>query len=1005
MLMDWVKTISAHPGEPESPQPELAGRYILREILGTGGFATVFSARDTTRDQDVAIKVLNATEASARSRREPAALRLLQIPGVVRLLDEFDFEGRTCLVMELVPGGPFPGPGASDWDSLEDCALSLLDVLARVHSLGVVHRDLKPANVLVTPEGRPVVLDFGLSAGAPLGRTITQTGQILGTPAYLAPEQLLGRRADNRTDLYAVGVMLYEALTGTLPHGDSATSLLARTTARAPSVSERVEGLPTRVVEVIDSMLALRPEDRPQSAGAVLGLLAGGTASRSHIDGAFPWCGSRASVDELVARTLRGESTRIGGGPGSGRARSAREAAAELETRGVQVVELPAGGRPFSSLNQVLPAAPTSLTQSRALDWAESSLLSVLHLPAVFLVDERRPPDSWTDRIVDRVQDKVPSLRVVNKDPDLEIPPLTPSDLTSLFGGTELLFHIPSDAAAELFRRTGGVAGRVVSELQTWQRAGIAKLDNAGYTITRASLVRLAAGTTRGRDLFDDEQPIHQELRDLLTWTHLAWPHGTTKLLAEATGWSAWEMEAALEALVESGHVLQRTDGVFELIRGRPSDWSEERQKAAHGSLADAFDSDTPARLYHLTAAGRAEELPVAAAALAGSLSKRGRLAEAETAAADALIGLRADTPAEIAEPVATERVEAALAWGSGPAIRRARLDLDRTGLPEIPALPELRLLLQSAEHSLRQDTSRVLDLLSNSSPFDDLRLERRRRALLARAALAAEAPRTKVLGELTRWADEEGDKETLASVSSWDGLAMFRELRFEEAAEKQLAAARRSERPIFKLSARLNAASALQEAGAYIPAARIARAAIETAASLRHPTYEARAHWITRASTYRAGIPPAPHPDLVDAFEALGNLPLLGLLLATESAIHWRRGERELLTVRANRCAEAWEACRVSDAATWARSVAWLGGAEPTDLQHTTIQETAARARLASIGVQIAAITQLAGGNLAPEGRRRAEDELARIPPDKLDHNQGLLTWREMADALAISV
>ncbi|MEZ4309091.1 MAG: protein kinase, partial [Polyangiaceae bacterium] len=161
-----ILTGPSHPWAGREGMGTLAGRYKLHALLGRGGNGEVWEAEDRLSTGRVAVKILDRGRgaAAARVRREVSALRLLHLPGVVHLLDEGVESGRAYLVMERVNGEPFPGvPAPAAWERIEPVVTGLLETLSRIHAAGVVHRDLKPANVLVTPEGRPVVLDFGIS--------------------------------------------------------------------------------------------------------------------------------------------------------------------------------------------------------------------------------------------------------------------------------------------------------------------------------------------------------------------------------------------------------------------------------------------------------------------------------------------------------------------------------------------------------------------------------------------------------------------------------------------------------------------------------------------------------------------------------------------------------------------------------------------------------------------------------------------------------------------------
>jgi hypothetical protein len=293
----------------------IAGRYQLDDCLGRGGQAEVWSAVDRITCERVAIKILGPGWGmpAARARREVATLRVLRLPGVVRLLDEGAEEGRTFVVMDLVTGTPFPGCDVPcSWSRLAPVALRLLETLRRVHAAGVLHRDLKPANVLVTADGLPVLLDFGLaSTREVLSADLTLDGQLVGTPAYLAPEQIDGDRMTERTDLYAVGLMLFEALTGRRPQEGTVRELLvARTTMPVQPLHDAAPGVPAAVASVVDALLSIRPEDRPASALEAARALAQDMARDPWPAADGPLRGVREARDEQPQHALTEEALR-----------------------------------------------------------------------------------------------------------------------------------------------------------------------------------------------------------------------------------------------------------------------------------------------------------------------------------------------------------------------------------------------------------------------------------------------------------------------------------------------------------------------------------------------------------------------------------------------------------------------------------------------------------------------------------------------------------------------
>jgi len=310
--IDLDATAPAAQTEADADRPSaarvVAGRYRLREPIGHGGHGVVWLADDRLAGRVVAVKLLAIGTGlePARVRREVSALRLLRIPGVVRLLDEGTDRGQAFLVMDWIDGKPFPGSAPPrPWSEIAEPVVSLLETVAQIHAAGILHRDLKPGNVLVGRDGTVTVLDFGLSFGEPLGAGLTRGAAILGTPAFLSPEQLLGETITPRTDLYAIGAMLYHTLSGRFPHHAERVAELMRARATevpAPLASIRPE-VPEAVALVIDAMLSPLPADRPRSASDVLGLLRGQTAPQRVLP-VLPVSSPGGRLDESALRSL-----------------------------------------------------------------------------------------------------------------------------------------------------------------------------------------------------------------------------------------------------------------------------------------------------------------------------------------------------------------------------------------------------------------------------------------------------------------------------------------------------------------------------------------------------------------------------------------------------------------------------------------------------------------------------------------------------------------------------
>ncbi|MBM3288483.1 MAG: serine/threonine protein kinase, partial [Candidatus Eisenbacteria bacterium] len=214
-----------------SPGQKLAHFRVIREI-GAGGMGVVFLVRDEHLDRDVALKVLPAgaladPASRRRFRSEALALSKLSHPNIA-VVHDFDVQdGVDFLVMECVPGTTLRdrlAGGLLQEAEIRKIGAQLAAALAAAHDQGILHRDIKPGNLILTPDGRLKVLDFGIArlfAPSPettVAETVTVPGALIGTPAYMAPEQLRGESVDARADIYAAGVVLYELATGSRPH-------------------------------------------------------------------------------------------------------------------------------------------------------------------------------------------------------------------------------------------------------------------------------------------------------------------------------------------------------------------------------------------------------------------------------------------------------------------------------------------------------------------------------------------------------------------------------------------------------------------------------------------------------------------------------------------------------------------------------------------------------------------------------------------------------------------
>jgi hypothetical protein len=336
----------------------IAGRYALRSRLGVGGMGEVHTAVDLRLDREVAVKLVPAAGIDpvtrARFVREARAAARISHPNAVAVFDAGEADGFLYLVMERVTGptladrlsatGPLPVTEAAS------VAVAVLAALGAAHAAGVVHRDVKPANILVGPPTVKLV-DFGIATlVGEAGGAVTVAGELVGTPNYLAPEQLAGQQATPETDLYAVGVVLFEMLTGVAPfqRGTPVATALAHRDDPAPDVRTMRPDAPPRVAAVVGTALRKRPADRYHSA-AEMGRALGPAATADY------------AGDTAV---LAAPPPVAAGGP-RGRAVWWAAAAAVVVGGGAVVAVLVADGDEPGAASSSLPAgvaAPTSST-------------------------------------------------------------------------------------------------------------------------------------------------------------------------------------------------------------------------------------------------------------------------------------------------------------------------------------------------------------------------------------------------------------------------------------------------------------------------------------------------------------------------------------------------------------------------------------------------------------------------------------------------------------------
>jgi serine/threonine protein kinase len=255
------------------------GRYRIEDVLGRGGMASVYLAHDAELERPVAVKVLaehlaDRPDFQDRFLREARLAAQLSHPNIVQVFDVGEEDGTPYIVMECVEGSTLADElkerGRLEPEEVVDLALQICGGLEHAHAAGLVHRDIKPQNLLLRPDGTVKIADFGIARAAETTR-LTQIGSVLGTAAYLAPEQALGEEVTASADIYSLGCVLYELLTGRTPYVfKTLPELVAKHREEAIEPLREVRSeIPEQLEAAIMHALARNPDYRPESAAAL----------------------------------------------------------------------------------------------------------------------------------------------------------------------------------------------------------------------------------------------------------------------------------------------------------------------------------------------------------------------------------------------------------------------------------------------------------------------------------------------------------------------------------------------------------------------------------------------------------------------------------------------------------------------------------------------------------------------------------------------------------------
>ena len=284
------------------------GSYRIIGPLGEGGMASVYKAYQANMDREVALKVLPRHFASdaefvARFEQEAKVLAKLRHPHILPVHDYGEIDGYTYLVMPFIESGTLINvlrQGPLSLEEIENYIRQVGDALDYAHSQGIIHRDVKPSNVLVDERGNCMLVDFGIAKIVESSNNLTQTGGILGTPAYMAPEQGRSGSTDARVDIYALGVILYEMATGRVPFkAETPIAVLVKhINDPLPMPRDENPNLPPQVEQVILKAMAKNPDDRFATAGEMVKALSGAVAEASR----------QAAIDDKTVHSPQNES-------------------------------------------------------------------------------------------------------------------------------------------------------------------------------------------------------------------------------------------------------------------------------------------------------------------------------------------------------------------------------------------------------------------------------------------------------------------------------------------------------------------------------------------------------------------------------------------------------------------------------------------------------------------------------------------------------------------------
>lgn len=936
----------------------IVDRYVLDAPIGRGATGVVWRAHDPITGRDVAIKQWSAPDPDARRwRREVAALRALALPGVVELFDHGLVGDRPFLVMELVEGRAFPGEaGGAPWDAVERPFLSLLDALIGVHQAGFVHRDLKPANVLVRDDGASVLLDLGLARSDGNGHTLTTVGAIVGTPVFMAPEALLGERPAPTADLYSLGVLLFTALTGELPHGaDEAGLLRRRLISGAPALPSGVDA-PIAVRQAVVALLDPNPSARPSAAQVRAAL-----TRAPRFDLPLPPSELDLSQPGLHIRYAP---------PGGGRTTWARAV-----TEGRVTTWIQARPEPMILARALLSDLPFDASISTIEERAFARLRAMATRGEVVVIEDVERLDRRSRDLLERCDElTVLALTSVPGAGATPIPRMTADVISTMFDEPEAIVHIPSDAAALLLETTGGWPGYVAAELGRWHRSGRITDGPHGWRIQRSDLDALQI---EGAPL---QLPLASDLSDpadeALALIQLADGLAPAEI-AIALGVAHWHAEALIEELVDVGTV-EVVEGRARPVRGSAAltSWDTERRRAAHAAVARALPEGSRRRWRHLGLGGDADGCGVETIVRAKTLVNSGRVSLARAVLGRAWPWVAGEARADVQRAALTQQARVAVLCNDPAQMDEVLATWRLAGHGDHA---DVARLLQAGIDAFRGNGAAALPLLLEDgkppSWDGEHAIDDAWALLVAVAGRACHgAARDSAERALDAWIRE--NPERRASVSAWRGLNAYLSGRFDQAITLlEAALATGALRADAEIGFSISLAAALSEIGEFEQAAELADTAARLAEERRLIRPAARAAAAGRHARLRSGMPMSVDETLVIAARRHLVGTAAANILATEGFIAWRAHERARAASLLLEAATTYDAIGVQHAAAFTGLVAQASRrAAGAHKEEERVRRWRSRLASAPVGLRV----QIAA--LMPAWQSVTDEEVASI-------------------------